>query len=249
MRGTTSHAGQGIDPFVPAGGYLSLLLETFSAESRARLDGMARVRTVPAKTVLVREGERPNEIGFVLSGILALTRFLPSGRAQISGLLAPTDMYGRIFSGRSRHHVESLSEARLICFDRAHFEALVAKDAEVERVLLTHVLDELDIAREWVLLLNGSKVIERVASFLILLMSRHGGGLPDARAPMTLQVPLSREDLASYLGTRPETLSRAFHELADKGIIHITDPYRFDVVNLPALIKVSGRDFAPDGGD
>jgi CRP/FNR family transcriptional regulator len=191
------------------------------------------------------EGEESTEIGFVLSGILAMTKHLADGRVSIGGLLLPTDMYGRVFSGPNEHRIEALSEAHILSFKRATFQSLMLKEPEATQLLLLHVLDELDAAREWTLLLNGSKVVQRVASFLVLLVRRSGSHLASLPEPVSVQVDLSREDLASYLGARPETLSRAFHELADKKIIRILDPAEFEILNLPALLDVSGQDLIP----
>jgi CRP/FNR family transcriptional regulator len=57
-----------------------------------------------------------------------------------------------------------------------------------------------------------------------------------------VRVPLSRKDLAQYLGARPETLSRAFHELERRGILRIVDPYQFRIIDEKALIDASGDD-------
>lgn len=226
------------------GGYLGRLLGAFSDEGRTRFQDQARMRVVPPGTVLATEGEEPDELGFVAGGMLAMSKHLPDGRTHIVGLLVPTDLFGRIVDGPQRHRVESLSDARLLCIRRSVFETLLASEPAAQRLLLVHAHEELDRAREWSVLLNGSKVVSRVAAFLVMLARRRGSGTDWPSGPVQVRLQLSRADLASYLGTRPETLSRAFHQLADRSIIRIVDPYHFQIDDLPALLKVSGQESA-----
>jgi len=200
---------------------------------------MMRVRTVPARTILATEGAVADETGFVLRGTLARTRLLPDGRPHILGLVVPTGLYGRLLGGTHRHDLEALTESRLLALDRPGFERLLNEEPEAERQLLAHALDELDRAHEQVLLLNGSRIVGRVASFLLLLPQDDGGR---AGGGPVVQVPLTRADLAGYLGTRTETLSRAFHELAARGVLHIVDPYRFEILSPGALRALAGQD-------
>jgi len=232
-----------IDLVARQGGFLAQLLGALSPDGREQFHAVARTRAVPPRTVLAAQGETPAELGFVLGGTLSLSRLFPDGRSHIVGLLVPTDMYGRVFQGPLRHRVEALSDARLLCVPRGHFEDLLSTEASAERLLLVHTLEELDEAREWVVLLSGSKVVNRVASFLVMLARRKG---PRSRSPGPPQVRLllPRADLASYLGTRPETLSRALHELAGRNVIRILDPYRFQIEDLPALLDIAGQDLA-----
>ena len=63
-----------------------------------------------------------------------------------------------------------------------------------------------------------------------------------AEGPVRLHLPLARKDLAHYLGTRKETLSRIFHDLADRGILRLVTPETFDVLDMEALTAISGDD-------
>ena len=242
MSRTASRTDDLGDLPTPEDSQLGRLVVTLSPEGQARLRGIARIRVAMSGARVLADGGEPPEVGFVLDGTLSMTKLLPDGRAHLLGLLTPTDMFGRVFGGPARYDVEALSEARLLCVPRGPFEALLTREAGAMSVLLGHALDDLDLAREGVLLLNGSKVVTRLASFLVVLMRRTIA--PKASHPSdhpTLQVPLRRADLASYLGTRPETLSRAFHDLEARGILRILDPYRFQITDLPSLIRAAGE--------
>ena len=244
MPRTTPLALDLITSTAAQGGCLAKLLAGLSPDGRLRFDGMTRVRVVTPKTVLVTEGEDTDEIGFVLDGTLATCKYLPDGRMHIVGLLAPTDIYGRVHEGPPMHRVEALSDARLLTIRRAALEDLLTREPDAARVLLVHALEELDTAREWAVLRSGAKVVNRVASFLVVSAGR---SRKPPRGPLQITLHLSRADLASYLGTRPETLSRAFHELADRRLIRILDPYRFQIDDLSALLEMSGQHLVESG--
>ena len=245
MPRTTPHVIDVISLTAGQRGCLAKLLEAFSPEGRRRFNGMARVRQVAAKSTVTVEGENPDEIGFVLDGTLATCKLLSEGRTHIVGLLVPTDLYGRVHEGPPKHRVEALSDARVIAIKRTSFEDLLTQEPEAARVLLVHVLEELDTTREWAVLRSESKVVNRVASFLVLSARRDR---KPTSGPMLVTLSLTRADLASYLGTRPETLSRAFHELADRRLIRILDPYRFQIDDLSALLEMTGQDLVQPGG-
>ena len=241
MPETARHPNEAVDRLLEKGGHVGQLLASLSPQSQAEFRRLVRLKTVPARTTLVHEGEEPTEIGYVLSGTLAMTKLLPDGRVHIIGLLVPRDLYGRLFDGLYRYNIEAVSEARLMSLDRTGFERLLSHEAEAERHLLVQVLEELEASREWILLLNGPKVINRVASFLVILARRLDHGA-EPEPPLEVELPLSRHDLANYLSTRPETLSRTFHELADLGVLRLLGPNRFQILSLPALLEASGQD-------
>jgi CRP/FNR family transcriptional regulator len=250
-------------PRSPAGGkdddqtgrraILSRLTERLPPEMRGEFDTVCERRRVAPGEVLVEDGEEPSHIGYVIGGMLGMVKRLPDGRRHIIGLLLPSDIYGRLYDGRSGYRIEALTEADLLTCDRAAFEDLLRRAPALERMLLVEILDELDAAREWVLVLGGPKVVQRAASFLLILCRRKlRDVLPEAleaSAPVNLKLTLRRSDLAQFLGARPESLSRAFHELEHEGILRINDPADFDVIDLAGLVVAAGNDLVLDRRD
>lgn len=232
LKATISHSN----------GLLEKLLDALEPDITQRLLSQATVHDVPLGDALIEHGMQSETVGYVLDGSLAMVQVLEDGKKHIVGLLVPTDIFGRLFNGASNYRIEALSAARILAFPRAFFEKVLRNNPEAERLFLVHLLDEVDAAREWLLLMSGRKAVNRLASFLNILQrrskSKRIGG------PSVVHVPLSRKDLAHYLGARPETLSRAFHELERKGIVRIVDPHRFEIVDQQALIAASGDDLS-----
>lgn len=221
-------------------GLLEKLLESLQPDVTERLLSHATLHDVALGVTLLERGVQSESVCYVLDGTLAMVQVLEDGRKHIVGLLVPTDFFGRLFDGPSNYRIEALSAAQILSFPRAFFEQVLRDNPEAERLFLVHLLDEIDAAREWLLLISGRKAVNRLASFFSILHRRSKFKRSGGQA--VVHVPLSRKDLAHYLGARPETLSRAFHELERKGILRIVDPYHFEVLDDQALIDASGDD-------
>lgn len=233
------------DLLAQPGSRLAEVIEALSPDQRATLWDILSLRELALGEVVVAEGETPTVFGYLLDGALGMRKTLPDGREHIIGILAPTDMFGRLLDGPMTYDIVALAKGRLAVFERDGFERILAESPEAERLFLVNVLDELDSAREWILLMSGHRVTERVASLLLVLLRRilRQAG-PDRRpgTPLVIDFQIRRADIAQYLGTRAESLSRALHELQDEGIIDLVDPGTVRILNLAALVAVSGTD-------
>ena len=210
-------------------------------EAKLELSRIARVRTYrPGETILA-ESEEIGFVGNVVTGVLRLQKTLNDGRQQIVGLMLPSDMFGRVFAQTSHVAIEAATDATVCCYNRSSFERLFTRFPELEHRMLTAVSRELDTAQDWMLLLATQSVPERLATFLLILRKR-SLAQSIAVSPTRVEIPISRRDLAAYLGTTVESISRAVQQMARGGIIHIDGPQRFEIVDLQRLIALSNHD-------
>lgn len=111
--------------------------------------------------------------------------------------------------------------------------------------MLLAPLDELDAARDCMLLLGCQTVLERIATFLLSVYRRsayQGCAREPSQTGPVIAISISRRDLATYLGTTVETISRSIHLMARMGIIRILDPRRLQILNSRRLVQMSGRE-------
>lgn len=239
MAKVTKHAG------APGRCELSAVpgLATLDAAVLAELDQICHRQHYEAGHEVFPAGEEPPFIGFVHTGILRIQKRLPDGRTYIVGLLIQGDVFGQVFEEAVNFSVEAATQAEICRFPRGPFEALLGRAPELERLMLLRTQNELDRARDWMTILANHRVEERLAGFLLMLCKRFNGidhvlsvdhGRPE------VHVPISREDVAHLLGTRPETVSRLFHALADRGVLAIRDPARFEILDVAALVRAAG---------
>jgi CRP/FNR family transcriptional regulator len=212
---------------------------------RDRLTALAHFRSYPKGSTVIAEGEIPKIAGIVIEGVLKLQKTQADGRQQIVGLLVPADMFGRVFNGAAEFAIEAATDATLCCFDRRRFEALVVEVPHLEHRVMLSVMDELDSAREWITLLGAQTVSQRLASFMLILCRRWpsiGCGLTPDRRRVQITLPIGRADLAQYLSTTVETISRTLQGMARDGLIEIVTPNQFVVRDLRRLIAASATE-------
>jgi CRP/FNR family transcriptional regulator len=207
------------------------------AIAQQELVRIARVRRYRAGETIVAEAEDIDFLGNVVSGVLRLQKTLHDGRQQIVGFLLPPDFFGRIFVKKSNVAIEAATDATVCCISRVAYERLIARFPELEHRMLVNVLRELDAAQDWMLLLATQSVSERVATFLLNLAKRVG--VIHNSAPTNITVPVSRRDMAAYLGTTVESISRKLQEMARARIIRVIDAQHFEIINEKALVALS----------
>lgn len=190
---------------------------------------------------LVAMGERTAFLGSVVEGVAAMSRLLADGRRQVVGLLFPGDFIGRPFSPVAPFDVVAVTPMRLCLFQRGRFEQMVREMPSLEHRLLEMALDELDSAREWMVLLGRKSAQEKLASFFILAAQR--GMRIENRRPidgMLLELPLTREDMADFLGLTIETVSRQIGTLKKRGVIELVDARHMLIPDWEALVETAG---------
>lgn len=209
---------------------------------KEELARLARIRTYKAGETVVAEAEPVGFVGHVVSGVLRMQKALQDGRQQIVGLLLPSDSFGRVFAEASHVAIEAATDVTLCCYNRAGFEALLAKFPELEHRMLLSISRELDAAQDWMLLLATQTVTERVATFLLILAGKSLEPAPRPVLAGTVTIPIARKDMAAYLGTTVESISRSVQELSRRSVIRIVDTQHFEILNPRRLIELSGHD-------
>jgi CRP/FNR family transcriptional regulator len=187
-------------------------------------------------------------VGSVVTGVAQLTRTLADGRRQMVGLLFPSDFVGRPGRQATPYDVTAVTPVTLCVFQKPVFDRLISRSPRIERRLLEMTLDELDAAREWMLLLGRKSAREKIASLLTIMARRHAaltGGVPEDGLIFPLHI--TREAMADYLGLTFETVSRQISALRRDGVIRLHANRLVHVSDFLRLIEESGDD--ADGGD
>ncbi len=180
-------------------------------------------------------------VASVVSGVASLTRALPDGRVQMVGLLLPSDFMGRPSRTTIDCDVVAETDILLCCFRRKPFERLIEDTPHVGLRLLEMTLDELDAAREWMLILGRKTAREKIAS-LLGIFARRMSALSQQKTgrSATFVLPITRETMANYLGLTIETVSRQMTALKAEGILRFESPREITVPDIAALLKQSG---------
>ncbi|MEO1533010.1 MAG: helix-turn-helix domain-containing protein [Pseudomonadota bacterium] len=196
----------------------------------------------PGQEILAA-GEKMDFVGSVVEGVVSLSKTMADGRRQMVGLMFASDFIGRPMRESVPYDVTAVTEVRLCLFKRVRFEGVLRSSPDIERRLLEMMLDELDAARDWMLLLGRKTAQEKIATFLLILARRVTLSKgQDAQDGVSFTLPITREAMADYLGLTIETVSRQFTTLRKEGIIALEGTRTVRVPDFLALLDAAGED-------
>lgn len=212
-----------------------------------QLEQIKYYRKFSAGEVIIWAGDPMDFVASVVSGVATLTQTMEDGRRQMVGLLLASDFLGRPNRDRVAYDVTATTDVTLCCFRRKPFQDMIVTTPHVSQRLLEMTLDELDAAREWMLILGRKTAREKIASFLAILARRESGAAgAQPGLDMHFDLPLTREAMSEYLGLTLETVSRQMSGLKRDGVILLEGKRRVVIPDFDLLLTETGDD--ADGG-
>lgn len=199
----------------------------------SKLRALGKVRELKADEPLFHQGDEANLVYTVAAGSLRLYRLLFDGRRQITGFALPGEFLGISIDDSHDVTAEALEPSRIWCFPRERFDDFVAANPILKDSLLEMARQELAAAQQQFIVLGRKTAMERVASFLLYL---HGRFERITGHPMDhVALPMSRADIADYLGLTKETVSRVFGQLRNSRIMRLETLTCIQVLDRHAL--------------
>ncbi len=211
-----------------------------------RLEEIKFYRSYEAGQTIIWSGDKMEFVASVVQGVATLTQSMEDGRQQMVGLLLPSDFVGRPGRNTSPYDVVAKTDLVMCCFRKKPFEEMMASTPHVAQRLLQMTLDELDAAREWMLVLGRKTAREKIASLLAIVARRDAALDFGELTRAEFELPLTREAMADYLGLTLETVSRQMSALKKAGIIELLGKRQVRVPDMEALLAEAGDD--GDGG-
>jgi len=203
-----------------------------SSAELQQLHAMSSQKIFEPGELIVEEDASVRQVANVLSGTIKLFKLLPDGRQQITGFLFGGDFLGPMLSGEYATFAEAVNRVELCMFDQDRLRERMDAWPHLERRLFEDATQTLDRALDWMLLLGRKTATERVASFFVMLADRVGEK-NDATA--VVEVPMSRSDIADYLGLTMETVSRQISQLKRAGLLAAQGQHALEIRDLPTL--------------
>jgi len=187
------------------------------------------------------EGDEAGHIFDVQAGLLRVYKILQDGRRAVMGFVYPGDVLGVSFQDRYLFTAEAVTEVKARRYSRGRFFARVNESPALRPQLFALLCDEMSAAQDQMVLLGRKSAEERVVSFLLAIHRKCG---TDAE----IELPMSRLDMADYLGLTIETVSRMMTSLVRRGLIRPTGRHRLALRRLNALQEIAGGDESEAGG-
>ena len=186
-----------------------------------RLGAAAVTLTVQPGYTFIQEGDPVEHFFNVTAGTAKLYKLLPDGRRQVTGFAGVGYFLGLAVSTSYAFSAEALEPVRICRFTRAKLRDLLDDFPALEKKLLEVASHELVVAQEQMLLLGRKTARERLASFLIARanMLPQCVGQQPVSAKESIHLPMTRSDVADYLGLTIETVSRTLSRLRAEKLI------------------------------
>lgn len=188
------------------------------AQDLARLNALAERISLRPGEVLARQGDPADHLFNISSGSVRVFNLMPDGRRQITGFLFAGDFLGLPVQGEYAFSAEAIEPVTVCRFRAREYQALMRQTPDLEAALFQRTTHELAAARAQLMLLGRKTALERLASFLLDLPT-HDPARPTAEGHVRL--PMTRTEIADYLGLTIETVSRAMTRLKTTGVIRL----------------------------
>jgi CRP/FNR family nitrogen fixation transcriptional regulator len=187
-----------------------------------------------ARNIEIYGEDEPAEYLYqVISGAVRSYRTLDDGRRQIGAFYLPGDIFGVEAGDVHLSSAEAICDAQVLVIKRSAVMARAEHERDLAKQLWTLTVCELRRVQEHSLVLIKSAE-ERVAGFLLEMAGRKPG------VAGGIELPMSRQDIADYLGLTIETVSRTFTQLAQSGTIALESSRRVVFRNHAALNRLNG---------
>jgi CRP/FNR family transcriptional regulator len=213
------------------------LVELLSAAQREQLVRCAAVREFPARTVVYRAGAPADSVFIIGSGVVKSYRDLASGRRRIAVFLFARDLFGLAEAGYYVNTVQTITPVRAYEIKLDALTELFQREPDIELQFLCKVVHVLRDAQHHAIMVGRRDAMGRLAMLLRMLQRQSR-----ARGRAGIPLPMTRSDIANYLGLSLEAVSRASRRLERQGIVafvgrheaRVLDPQRFEAVAAAA---------------
>ena len=189
---------------------------------------MGATMAYPRDTEIFGENEPADYLYKVLSGTVRTYKILSDGRRQVGGFYLPGDIFGLEFADEHTLSAEAITDCKVLVVKRSTLNALAGRDASVAQQLFALTGRELCRVQDRILLLIKC-ARERVASFLLEMAERASSNI--------IELPMSRHDIADYLGLSLETVSRTLTSLETAAAIEVSTSRRIVVLRNCAALR------------
>jgi CRP/FNR family transcriptional regulator, anaerobic regulatory protein len=212
------------------------LCQPLDAAALDEISSEANQMVLPAHSAVFREGDPAGRVFTLIDGFAKLTRLLPDGKQQVVGFRFAGDVIGYTTLKTYPFDAELLTDARLCRLDRGQLDGLLRRYPKLERRMLDLCVQELTATQEQLVTVGRRSAEARVAAFLISLVdaSRRRG-----QPRQVLEMPMTRADIADFLGLTLETVSRSLTAFRKRGWIREPVHHRVELLNVPAITAMA----------
>jgi CRP/FNR family transcriptional regulator len=212
----------------------SIAPDPAGAFDQSVMEGATRI--IDRKEHLFFEGDVVSHIYKVEAGHVCIYRLLADGRRQVVDFAFPGDFIGLGANGQHGMNAQATEKTRLRCLAVSELRNIVDVNPELGMELYEAIACELVATRELLMSVSHRTAQERIAGFLLALSQRNSRRGED---PATIVLPMTRTDIADFLGLTIETVSRTFSKFRAQGVIELEQCILVTVCDLDRLTDIA----------
>ncbi len=197
--------------------------------------GITAEKEFKDKQSIFLQQEHSKHLYNITKGNIKIYKLLNDGRIQIIGFLYPGDFFGSYKKGRFNYSAEAIGDVRLCVFKQEVLDIYLEKNMNLAKELLHMTSHELTLAQDRIGVLGKMNANERVAKFIL--------NISDQRARIGWQdnpisLPMTRQDIADYLGLTLETVSREITRFKTSNLIKVMSSKQIYIVDKEKLTNL-----------
>jgi CRP-like cAMP-binding protein len=201
---------------------------------RMRLAAIATRIQVAQRGVIYRDEAPATNVFIIADGVVKVFKDMPSGRRWVTAFLFPADVFGLAENGRYVRTAQAVTRATLYQFNVDVLIETLKSDGDLQFKFLCKVTHELREAQRQTITIGRRDAVGKLAMF-IRELERQNRGARD------IDLPMSRSDIASYLGLSLESVSRASRALERRGVLCFPDRHVVRILDPAQFERIESR--------
>ena len=196
-------------------------------------------KSLAAREHAYLEGDAKTQIYAIESGAVCIYKVLADGRRQVIDFALPGDIIGLGTTGEHAYSAQATTATCLRCLPYASLHTAARSNPAFGMLLYDCLSHELDAARDLLVTVGQRNAMQRVTSFLLSLSARNVRYGEDREVVV---LPMTRSDIADFLGLTIETVSRTITKLKTRGYIKLEEAGRIRLLDLDAMHDLCSDD-------
>jgi len=205
-----------------------------SKPQKLALAGIATRESLPARAVIYRADSVAEHVFIIERGVVKSFRDLPSGKRRIAAFWYAEDIFGLAEAGRYVNTLQTITPTSLYRLRRDGLMEMLQRDPELDIQLICKMAHEIRAAYRHTILVARRDAPGRMVMFLRTLMEQRHDTNSD-----TIDIPMTRSDIAAYLGISLEAVVRACHKLEKAGVVDFVGRHTAHVRNHAQFEKIA----------
>ena len=190
--------------------------------------------------ILIHAGDTARQVFNILEGCLMVSRVGKDGRRQVMSFLFKDNFVGLTATDKYFFTVQAVTLSKVVWRSRVQLEDYLAGDIKAERTFRYMVFRVLENSLDLIYSLGQRTAIERLSVFLLYIRRQYKASNPSIQNPNLVDLPMSRQDIADFLGLKKETISRSFSELEKQQLIERPNAHSALIKDIESLRNLAG---------